>query len=185
MQANEKSSFAMLFEEEGGRFTFWLGKVQRLIRHVGPRKVEYRQPVDLDNYDGPIFVVAMWYTRMEQDGEQDSYELGAVKDLVSYDIRHVITPVHLGMCESDVAAGGQQRFALTQADKAVIEAAVARMDGVGADTVVSEPAAAGTQSRKRSRAKQQMDDDGGRIADGGTSSRGRQRQRITYSPGRR
>jgi hypothetical protein len=171
-----QTNFAMLFGEEGGGFKFWLGKVQRLIRHMGQRKVEYRQPIDLDSYDGTIFVVAMWYTRTQQEEGRDLYELGTVKDLVSYDIRHVITPVHLDMCDS--AAGGPQRFALRAADKAVVDSAVARV--VDADTTIPEPAALRTQ-QARKRARQQIADDGERIADGGTSSRGRQRQKITYS----
>jgi hypothetical protein len=67
-----QSDFAMVFEDSAtskesasssgnGPYSFWLGKVQRLIRVFGRRKVEYREPIDLDNFEGPILLVAKWY----------------------------------------------------------------------------------------------------------------------------
>jgi hypothetical protein len=171
-----QTDFAMLFKEHG-KFVVYLGKVQRLIKRVGVRRlVEYQQPVNIDTYDSdsPIFLVAVWYKpATEVDGAaggkaQHVYELSTDQDLYSYDIKHVITPVHF--VNTDVI--GQSTFALTTRDKDAIDAAVATVQHAVDD---GEHPAHGQK-----RTSQQMEDDG-RVTIAGASSRGRHTTMVSFT----
>jgi hypothetical protein len=193
--------FAMVFERDarhqggaegeggsGSRYTFWLGKVQRLIRVFGRKKTEYRQPVDLANYEGPIHLVAQWYKKVEGADCSALTNVDSVYTLVEpdhkcYDIKHVLAPVQLAVCR--VAASGSDsesadagsifQYHLSQDDRKAIDAAIA--------VIVASTTAAATGSNKRKRDThcQQQADDGRRVVRGNDiSSRGRVLSQVQY-----
>jgi hypothetical protein len=192
-----QGDFAMLFESSntgggqgsaasGGAHTFWLGKVQRLIRTgSGRSKVEYRQPVDLDSYDGAIVLVAEWYKPVAaQDSSCQSQCIDSAESVVDslyalvepdhkcYDIQHVLAPVQLSVHHHDGAAGSTLRYALNKKDRMAIDEAIAE--------IAAYKAAATTGRGKRRLDTQNRTDDGRRVVPGSTSSRGRQRSEVQF-----
>ena len=100
-----QSDFAMIFANEKRSaqepYMFWLGKVQRL-KLVGARsRVEYRQPIDLDNYDGKMVVIAHWYKAVQASSSADVDSVYVLKepDHQCYDIAHILAP-YAGVSQS-------------------------------------------------------------------------------------
>lgn len=174
-----QANFAMLFEE-GGQYTFHLGKVQRLIRRVaGTRRlVEYREPVDIDNYDGPIYVVAVWYkpavgAAHVGPSAGTPYELSTERDLASYDIQHVITPIHFQEAAVVADALEQRHFVLTPHDESAIVAAMAAVQRV-------EEKGQRTNSPRGTKRNTQFMEDDGRVTSEVAANSGRRRKVVSY-----
>jgi hypothetical protein len=176
-----QSDFAMVFEASDAGdsacarpYTYWLGRVERMIKVVGRRKVEYREPVDLDKVDGTILVVAHWYK--ECDGRSDVYTF-TQPDHKCYDLQHVLAPVHLTSDKTPADDGSVLfEYFLSEADKAVLDAAVA--DIARSESHESSDRPAG-RKRKRSKASQRMAEDG-RVVQTLTSARGRTRHAVGF-----
>jgi hypothetical protein len=176
-----QADFAMLFEEEG-QYTFHLGKVQRLIRRVAgtSRLVEYREPVDIDKYDGPIYVVAVWYKPASGAAEHigpsvgTAYELSAESDLASYDIKHVITPIHFRTASESASALRQRYFVLTPHDENAITAAMAAVERT------KEVEVDHSSPRGQKRGSTQYMEDDGRGTSEMVATSGRRRKAVSY-----
>jgi hypothetical protein len=192
-----QTDFAMLFLDEPAttasstrQYMFWLGNVQRLIMDPGHgrRRVEYREPVDLDSLpaDGTVLVVAQWYRRVEDcitaAGIDGVYEL-KVADHRAYDIKHVLTPLTLRSRKS-VDAGGVVSFVceLSTLDRAAINTAIDTIHQAehGTGTQSSSSNARQSSHRKRRQANQHMPADG-RSTHTSTATSGRQRRVVTFS----
>ena len=170
-----QSDFAMLFSTAPRQFTFWLGKVQRMIRVLGRKRSDLRQPVDLDDFDGDIYIIAQWYTLCREvplGGDVHSVYRFDTADLKAYNIKHVITPLELP--SRVVSAAGAPRvceYELRTGDKAAIDRAIADVAGVGG--ALSECSASRFAS-------QQMADDGLTRAVVRSGYTGRKRKQLQY-----
>jgi hypothetical protein len=125
-----------------------------MIRVVNRKRAELREPVDLDDYDGDIHVVAHWYKLCrEVNGDEIHSVYGfETADLRCYNIKHIITTLELPhRIVSTDGAPRQFEYDLRTSDKQAIDRAIA--DIAGDANVASER----TVSR---RASQQMADDG-------------------------
>jgi hypothetical protein len=85
-------------------------------------------------HDGPIYVVAVWYKPASGVAEHvgpsvgTAYELSAESDLASYNIKHVITPIHFQTASEGASALGQRYFVLTPHDENAVTAAMAAVE---------------------------------------------------------
>jgi hypothetical protein len=170
-----QSDFAMLFSTVPNHFTFWLGKVQRLIRVFQRKRVDLREPVDLDAYDGDIYVVAHWYKLCQEVNGADVHSVYQFNtpDLNCYHIKHVVAPLQL--TTRIVSAEGAPRmfeYDLCAVDKEAIDRAIADVTGAGSTT--SGRTASG-------RAAQQMADDGLTHTAVRSERTGRMRSQRQYS----
>jgi hypothetical protein len=146
-----QSDFAMLFATAPQQFAFWLGKVQRMMRVLNRKRVDLRAaPVDLDDHDGDIYIVAHWYklSRELDGGDMHSVYHFDTADLKCYHIRHVITPLELAFSSTEP---GVCEYYLRTSDKDAIDRAIA--DVAGERSTRSERSA-------NKLASQQMPDDG-------------------------
>jgi hypothetical protein len=170
-----QSDSAMLFSTAPRQFTFWLGKVQRMIRVLSRKRADLREPVDLDSYEGDIYIIAQWYTACRElppGGDVHSVYRFDTVDLQAYNIKHVITPLELP-CRVVSPAGAQRVFEyeLRTGDKAAIDRAIADVAGVG-----STP----SDFSASRLASQQMADDGLTRAVVQSGYTGRQRSQLQY-----
>jgi hypothetical protein len=151
-QLGLQSDFAMLFATPP-HHTFWLGKVQRMIRVHNRKRVDLREPVDLDDFDGDIYVVAHWYKLCREVGGDDVHSVYHfdTADLKCYHIKHIITPLEMPF--RIASAEGAPRvceYDLRTSDKYAIDRAISDIAGVSG----------ATSQRTARRASQQMPDDG-------------------------
>ncbi|KAG5179318.1 hypothetical protein JKP88DRAFT_327157 [Tribonema minus] len=181
-----QGDFAMIFENGSEMRTsqqpyhFWLGKVQRLIKLAGRRRFDYREPVDLDSYEGKIVVVAHWYKAAQADAsgpDVDSVYVLNEPDHQCYDIAHVLAPITLTSSLRAVqGADGTESFeyVLSKIDRYALDAAIAEIaksEGLLGST-------SGT-SAKRKRSQTMADD--GRETRTITSTRGRMITAVQYN----
>jgi hypothetical protein len=175
----------MIFEEErqgaGGRYTFWLGKVQRLIRLNGRKRTEYREPIDLGSYSGTILVVAHWYRPVA--GATSGLDVDTVYELKEadhkyYDVKHVLAPVQLGVRRIVSDGTVSFQYNLAHRDREALDAAIADVaQAAGSET--AEARRSSQARRKRVREAQGMPDDGRRVSQA-SSSRGRVITAVQY-----
>ena len=161
-------------------YMFWLGKVQRLVKLLagGRRSVEYREPVDLDNYEGKIVVIAHWYRDVRAvTGTPDVDSVYVLKepDLQCYDIAHVLAPVTL-VSRKVVASDGSEscEYDLSKVDRDALDAAVG---DIAKSEVPTRRARGASAKRKHS---QLMPDDV-RETSITTSARGRAITTVRYA----
>jgi hypothetical protein len=179
-----QGDFAMIFENSSENRTsqqpyhFWLGKVQRLIKLAGRRRVEYREPVDLDSYEGTIVVVAHWYKAAQADTsgpDVDSVYVLNEPDHQCYDIAHVLAPITLTSTAVQGADGSESFvYVLSKIDRDALDAAIAEI----AKSELPRGSASGT-SAKRKRSQMMADD--GRETRTTTSTRGRVITAVQYN----
>jgi hypothetical protein len=188
-----QSDFAMLFagdtsgsgDASRAQYTFWLGKVQRLIKKVGKGKVDYREPVDLDDCaDGTVFVVAYWYklVRPSSTSGVDSVYTLTEPDHKPYNVAHILAPVSLSVnrirLTTSTQADGKQvvfEYELSTHDRQAIDVAIAEIERAGAGSAVHSFA----QSRKRQSAQQLPDE--GRVISTRTTGSGRVSKHVQYT----
>lgn len=181
-----QSDFAMIFENQKCStqepYIFWLGKVQRLIKLVGGRKrVEYREPIDLDNYEGKVLVIAHWYKAVEATSSPDVDSVYVLKeaDHQCYDIAHVLAPITLAPRKVPGPAralDGSEAFeyVLSKFDRDALDAAIG-------DIARSEVRSGGASSGSAKRRHSQMMADDGRETRITTSTRGRAITAVQYN----
>jgi hypothetical protein len=153
-------------------YMFWLGRVQRLVKLLvgGRRRVEYREPVDLDNYEGKIVVIANWYRDVRAvtgTPDVDSVYVPKEPDLQCYDIAHVLAPVTL-VSRKVVASDGSEscEYTLSKVDRDALDAAVG-------DIAKSEAPTRRARGASAKRKHSQLMPDDGRETSITTSARGR------------
>lgn len=178
-----QGDFAMIFENSSENrnsqqpYHFWLGKVQRLIRLAGRRRVEYREPVDLDSYEGTIVVVAHWYKATQADTsgpDVDSVYVLNEPDHQCYDIAHVLAPITLTSRAVQGADGSESfEYVLSKIDRDALDAAIAEI----AQSELPRGGASGTRAKRK---RSQMMADDGRETRTTTSTRGRVITAVQY-----